>query len=56
MRTDFRGGYLMAKSFPVHKVKSHLVYTVWEVADALGCHRQTVIRWIFSFLDSDSVP
>ncbi|WP_299640263.1 helix-turn-helix domain-containing protein [uncultured Ruegeria sp.] len=36
----------MAKPFPAHKVKSHLVYTVWEVADAFGCHRQTVIRWI----------
>ncbi|WP_319545914.1 helix-turn-helix domain-containing protein [Ruegeria conchae] len=36
----------MAKSFPAHKVKSHLVYTVWEAADVLGCHRQTVIRWI----------
>ena len=36
----------MAKSFPSHKIKSHLVYTAWEVADALGCHRQTVIRWI----------
>ena len=36
----------MAKSFPAHKIKSHLVYTVWEVADALGCHRQTVIRWV----------
>ena len=36
----------MAKSFPSHKIKSHLVYTLWEVADVLGCHRQTVIRWI----------
>ncbi|WP_425084943.1 helix-turn-helix domain-containing protein [Ruegeria profundi] len=36
----------MAKSFPSHKVKSHLVYKAWEVADVLGCHRQTVIRWI----------
>jgi excisionase family DNA binding protein len=36
----------MAKRFPANRIKSHLVYTVWEVADLLGCHRQTVIRWI----------
>lgn len=36
----------MAKKFPVNKVKKHLVYTVWEIADLLGCHKQTVIRWI----------
>lgn len=36
----------MAKAFPANRIKTHLVYTIWEVADALGCHRQTVIRWI----------
>jgi excisionase family DNA binding protein len=29
-----------------HRVKSHLVYTVVEAAQATGTHRQTVIRWI----------
>lgn len=36
----------MAKNFPLHKIKAHRVYDVWEVARALGCHKQTVIRWI----------
>ncbi len=36
----------MAKNFPANKIKKHLVYTVWEIADLLGCHKQTVIRWI----------
>ena len=36
----------MTKAFPAHKIKSHIVYTVWEVAEVLNCHRQTVIRWI----------
>lgn len=36
----------MAKKFPVNKIKKHLVYTVWEIAELLGCHKQTVIRWI----------
>ncbi|MCA1789837.1 MAG: helix-turn-helix domain-containing protein [Thioalkalivibrio sp.] len=36
----------MAKLFSANRIKTHLVYTVWEVADTLGCHRQTVIRWI----------
>ena len=27
-------------------IKTHYVYTVWEAAQALGRHRQTVIRWI----------
>ena len=30
----------------LHKIKKHLVYTVWEISDLLGCHKQTVIRWI----------
>ncbi len=29
-----------------NRIKSHYVYTVWEAAQALGRHRQTVIRWI----------
>ncbi|MEO1686687.1 MAG: helix-turn-helix domain-containing protein [Pseudomonadota bacterium] len=29
-----------------HRVKTHLVYTVAEAAEATGVHRQTVIRWI----------
>jgi len=29
-----------------NRIKAHYVYTVWEAAQALGRHRQTVIRWI----------
>lgn len=36
----------MGKKFPAGRIKSHQIYTVWEVSDALRCHRQTVIRWI----------
>lgn len=36
----------MAKRFHAQRVKAHRVYDVWEVADTLGCHKQTVIRWI----------
>ncbi|KRS13532.1 hypothetical protein XM53_06680 [Roseovarius atlanticus] len=36
----------MAKRFSTGRIKTHRVYTVWEVSDVLGCHRQTVIRWI----------
>lgn len=36
----------MAKKFPINRIKAHRVYNVWEVADALGCHKQTVTRWI----------
>ena len=36
----------MAKSFQNTRIRTHLVYTVWEAAETLGCHRQTVIRWI----------
>lgn len=28
------------------RIKTHHIYTVWEAAQALGRHRQTVIRWI----------
>jgi excisionase family DNA binding protein len=33
---------------PPNRIKTHRVYTVWEAADALGRHRQTIIRWIKS--------
>ena len=36
----------MAKKFPVNKIKGHHIYSMWEVSDALGCHKQTVARWI----------
>lgn len=36
----------MPKRFPAHRVKTHRIYTVWEIADCLGCHRHTVTRWI----------
>ncbi|WP_420857878.1 helix-turn-helix domain-containing protein [Marivivens marinus] len=36
----------MAKKFPAHRIKANLVYDVWDAAHALGCHKQTVIRWI----------
>lgn len=29
-----------------NRIKTHYIYTVWEAAQALGRHRQTVIRWI----------
>lgn len=36
----------MARNFPVNRLKTHRVYTIWEVSDTLGCHKQTVTRWI----------
>lgn len=36
----------MAKKFPMNRIKANRVYDVWEIAQALGCHKQTVIRWI----------
>ncbi|QFT91362.1 Helix-turn-helix domain protein [Roseovarius sp. THAF9] len=36
----------MAKKFPGNRIKSHRIYTVWEISDLLGCHKQTIIRWI----------
>lgn len=36
----------MAKRFPAHRVKRHRVYTAWEASEVLGCHRQTVLRWV----------
>ena len=37
---------MMAKKFPVNRIKVHRIYTVWEISDTLGSHRQTVTRWI----------
>lgn len=28
------------------RIKTHYIYTVWEAAQVLGRHRQTIIRWI----------
>ncbi|RYH08454.1 helix-turn-helix domain-containing protein [Tropicimonas sp. IMCC6043] len=36
----------MPKKPSPNRVKTHRVYTVYEAADALDLHRQTVIRWI----------
>ena len=36
----------MPKHPSPQRVKRHQIYTVWEAADAVGTHRQTVIRWI----------
>jgi len=34
------------RRFDPRRLKSHLQYTVEEIAKALGCHRQTVWQWI----------
>jgi len=36
----------MARLPSPNKIKTHRIYTVFEAAEALGRHRQTVIRWI----------
>jgi excisionase family DNA binding protein len=36
----------MPKRFPAHRVRTHRIYTIWEIAECLGCHRHTVTRWI----------
>ena len=36
----------MARYASPNKIKAHRIYTVWEAAEALGKHRQTIIRWI----------
>jgi excisionase family DNA binding protein len=38
----------MPKKPDPRRIKAHRVYTVAEVAQALGLHRQTVLRWIKS--------
>lgn len=40
------GGRVMRRLPSPNMIKTHYVYTVWEAAQALGRHRQTVIRWI----------
>jgi len=29
-----------------NRVKTHRIYSVWEAAEVLGKHRQTIVRWI----------
>lgn len=36
----------MAKKFPANRIKAHRIYTLWEISDVLGCHKQTVTRWV----------
>lgn len=36
----------MPKKPSPSRIKKHRIYTVWEAADALDLHKQTVIRWI----------
>lgn len=40
------GGRVMARLPSPSIIKTHQIYTVWEAAQALNRHRQTVIRWI----------
>ena len=36
----------MPKKPSPNLIKKHRVYTPWEASNALGVHRQTVLRWI----------
>jgi len=36
----------MPKNPSPSKIKKHRIYTVWEAAEKLNVHRQTIIRWI----------
>ena len=36
----------MARHSNGRGIKRHRIYTVWEIAEVLNVHRQTVIRWI----------
>ena len=36
----------MARLPSPNKIKTHNIYSVWEAAEALGLHRQTIVRWI----------
>lgn len=36
----------MPKKPSPNRIKKHLVYSIWEAAEALRVHRQTVISWI----------
>ena len=44
----------MPKKPSPNRIKRHQIYTVWEAAETLRLHRQTVIRWIKDHeLDAD---
>jgi putative transposase len=43
LRTIVFGGSVMPRLPSPNRIKTHYVYTVWEAAQALGRHRQTVI-------------
>ena len=36
----------MARLPSPNEIKTHNIYTAWEAAEALGMHRQTIVRWI----------
>lgn len=36
----------MARLPAPNKIKTHRIYTIWEAAEALEKHRQTIVRWI----------
>lgn len=36
----------MGRRYPFWLVRAHFIYEVWEVAELLNCHRQTVVRWV----------
>ena len=36
----------MPKKPSPNLIKKHRIYNTWEAAEALGLHRQTIIRWI----------
>lgn len=36
----------MAKRYPLGRIKVHRIYAIWEISDLLGCHKQTVSRWV----------
>jgi excisionase family DNA binding protein len=46
IRPTAAGGKVMPRRPSPHRIKTHLIYTTWEAAQKLGCHKQTVIRWI----------
>ncbi|MEP4197265.1 MAG: helix-turn-helix domain-containing protein [Aliishimia sp.] len=49
----------MARLPSPNRIKTHNIYTVWEAAQALGRHRQTIIRWIKDkglIADQSTVP
>jgi hypothetical protein len=49
----------MARLPSPNRIRTHDIYTVWEAAQAVGRHRQTVIRWIKDkglIVDRSKVP